>query len=532
MKLREGDWLALLTALICVALSVASYNALNPDGVSYLDLATRLGVGDWSHFVQGYWSPLYPALVAVGAVLSGRSGPGLIGVVHVVNTAIALFGVAVIWWVARRSGSVIFARGAFAAFLVCSAEAPRLEAVTPDLLLVAFVALIGGELLLYGGRRPARLGLWMGLAFLTKTSMWPWMVASLLAWALLHRNRIALVTVGKAAAVCAIVMSLWVVPMSIKQGAPTLGSAARLNACWYIRECDSRSPDTHREEHQAYHPFDAGSSHGRIALFEGTPWTYLPWSDPTAWASGLLSASKGTPTLQQHVVYTAKQLALVVGIWMPHIWFAILLPIGWLMRRRGMWGELVRGRGDAGLVVALGALGILQFVAVHVEPRLVAPFTLLLALGALGWLTGVAGGPEVERPVPKATSRLTLLLSGIGLLLALPRAALHAAGQWETATQVASRTAMIESSDASREILRRGRRRIAVLGEVFPLLTEAYRLGGQIEWQVFDPPSTTIMAWPPEDQQALIRWLASQGATEAWLSKPGGTFSLLPLPPQ
>ncbi|MES2123729.1 MAG: hypothetical protein V4503_03470 [Gemmatimonadota bacterium] len=444
----------------------------------------------------------------------------------------ALFGVGVIWWIARRSGSAIFARGAFAAFLVCSAEAPRLEAVTPDLLLVAFVALIGGELLLSGGRRPVRLGVWMGLAFLTKTSMWPWLLASLLAWALLHRSRFALGMVAKTAAVCAVVMTLWVVPMSLKEGVPTLGSAARLNACWYIRECDSRSPDTHRETHQAYRPFDAGNSHGRIALFGSTPWTYLPWSDPTAWSEGLLTASRGTPTLQQHVVYTAKQLALVVGIWMPHVWLAILLPIGWLMRRRGMWRELIRERRDAGLVVALGALGILQFVAVHVEPRLVAPFILLLALGALGWLCGVTPDRASSAPVPKAGPRLTLFLSAIGLLLALPRAVMHATVQWETATQVAQRTAMIQSADASRETLRRGHRRIAVLGEVFPLLTEAYRLGGQIEWQIFDPPVSTLLTWPADDQQALIGWLASQGATEAWLSKPGGTFSLLPLPPQ
>ncbi|MEP6589831.1 MAG: hypothetical protein ABJC19_01495 [Gemmatimonadota bacterium] len=531
MKLREVDWLALVTGVMCLALGVVSYNALNPDGVSYLDLATRLGVGDWSHFVQGYWSPLYPALVAFGGALSGRAGPELIGVVHVVNTLIALCGVSVIWWMARTSGSAIFARGAFAAFLVSSAEAPRLEAVTPDLLLVAFVSLIGGELLFFGGRRPVRLGLWMGLAFLAKTSMWPWLLASLVTWAIFHRSRAGLLLVGKAATVCAVVMSLWLVPLSLKSGAFTFGSAARLNACWYIRECDSRSPDTHRAEHKAYRPFDAGSSKGTIALYSGTPWTYLPWSDPTAWAAGLITANRGTPTVWQNVVYTAKQFALVVGVWMPHIWLGILIPVAWLMRRRGMVRELLREQRDALLVVALAVLGLLQFIAVHVEPRLIAPFALLLTLGALGWLCGVSVGADHPTAEPKGSPRMVWLLSGIGLLAALPRAAVHAAGQWDTARQVAARTAMIQNSDANAQSLRRGARRIAVIGEVFPLLTEAYRLGGQIEWQVFQPSATTILTWPAEDQQALVRWLASQGATEAWLSKPGGTFSLLPLPP-
>ena len=41
MKLREVDWLALLMIAVCILLGVASHNALNPDGVSYLDLAAR-----------------------------------------------------------------------------------------------------------------------------------------------------------------------------------------------------------------------------------------------------------------------------------------------------------------------------------------------------------------------------------------------------------------------------------------------------------------------------------------------------------
>ena len=91
MKLREADWLGLLLVAICIGLGLASHNALNPDGVSYLDLATRLREGDWSHFVQGYWSPLYPTIIAIGAMLTGREGPALIGLVHLINTMFTCF---------------------------------------------------------------------------------------------------------------------------------------------------------------------------------------------------------------------------------------------------------------------------------------------------------------------------------------------------------------------------------------------------------------------------------------------------------
>ena len=212
MKLREVDWLALLLVAICLMLGVASHNALNPDGVSYLDLAERLRDGDWSHFVQGYWSPLYPVLIAVAAVLTGREGPALIGLVHLLNTLIAILGVAVIWRMARRSNNQDFCRGAFAALLVSSAEAPRLEAVTPALLLVARVALIGDELLFFGGKRWRRLGVWMGLAFLAKTSMWPWLLVATIVRLVLPGGRIGRASAAKSAAVCAGLMLLWLLP--------------------------------------------------------------------------------------------------------------------------------------------------------------------------------------------------------------------------------------------------------------------------------------------------------------------------------
>ena len=68
-RLREIDLLALLTIALVLALGVVSRDALSPDGVSYLDLAAVLRHGDVGHFVQGYWSPLYPIILAVGAAV-------------------------------------------------------------------------------------------------------------------------------------------------------------------------------------------------------------------------------------------------------------------------------------------------------------------------------------------------------------------------------------------------------------------------------------------------------------------------------
>ena len=530
MKLREADWLALLLMAVCVVLGIASHNALNPDGVSYLDLAARVSAGDWSHFVQGYWSPLYPMIIAIGAMLTGREGPALIGMVHLINTLIAILGVGVIWSIARRNGNAVFGRSAFAAYLVCSAEAPRLEAVTPDLLLMVFVSMIGSELLFFSGQRWFRLGLLMGLAFLAKTSMWPWLLAAVVIRLVVSRQRAGVSVVMKSAAICAVIMLFWLIPLGWRSGKLTFGSAAPLNACWYMRECDSRSPDSHSGAHRQYQSIVAGASQATVATFSGTPWTYLPWSDPTEWAAGVITARRVTPTLGQHLLYSAKQLLLVVGIWMPHIWLGILLPIAWIYRRRGMWRELRDARRDAGVVMLLGVIGILEFVPVHVEPRLVAPFILLFTMGALGWLCATPATKSAPTLAAESLSRVVLGLSWLGLVAALPRSAWHARDQWRTAQLTTERRAMITGSEAARVAARFGPRRIAVVGEVFPVLTEAYRLGGTIVLQVLRPTVPEILAWPAEDQQALVRWVAAQGATEAWLSKPGGSFSILPLP--
>lgn len=522
--LREVDWLALGTAALCVLFGYASRNALNPDGVSYLDLAARLRAGDWSHVVQGYWSPLYPLLLAVGGAITGRDGQALLGVVHTINTLIALGGVAAVWWIARRLDRPAFQRAAFAMLLVCSARAPRLDAVTPDLLLLAIVVLLAGELLGFDGARPVRLGVWLGLAFLAKTSAWPWLLCVLVVRAALRRGPAAWRALGVTAATTAAIAALWIVPLSMKAGTPTLGSSGRLNACWYLLECDSRSPDTHNGTHAKYVQVPAGAQRATIAIFEG-PWTWEPWGDPTAWAGGVGTFTQIHPTVTEHLRYWAKQLGIVLGLWLPHL-LAIAAITLVLYRRRGMGRELVGDERAAGEAMLYGTLGVLQFVAVHVEPRLIAPFALLLGLGAVAWATGA--GRAQAAPVPQPWFAI---LTWAGLVVAVPRAVDALREQWVSSAQVDQRMAAIAAADAQRPG-GAGERRIAVIGQVFPLVTEAWRLRGQVVLQVVHPRVPELMQWPAADQQALVASLATQGVTEAWLSKPGGTFSILPLQPR
>ncbi|HSE47255.1 MAG TPA: hypothetical protein VLA89_18185, partial [Gemmatimonadales bacterium] len=71
-RLGEPELLAIVAAALCGVHAWLAGFALNPDGVSYLDLANLVASGDWASLVQGYWSPFYPALIGILSRLTGR----------------------------------------------------------------------------------------------------------------------------------------------------------------------------------------------------------------------------------------------------------------------------------------------------------------------------------------------------------------------------------------------------------------------------------------------------------------------------
>src|SRR5690606_1794981 len=234
-----------LTILLCLALGWFSRGNLNVDGVSYLDIAGRMRAGEWGALVQGYWSPLYPVLLAIVLTL-GSSGAAAITVAHAFNATIAIALVMVLWRWVRRRGDLALALFTFTAFLVASARTPRIDAITPDLLLILVLVLLGLELMRADGWRGARVGLLAGLAFLVKTSAWPWLIvisliAGIATWRDSERRREWLRAVG----VGAIPLLVWAGLLSAQAGRPTMGDTGPLGACWYLMGCDGRSPDTH-----------------------------------------------------------------------------------------------------------------------------------------------------------------------------------------------------------------------------------------------------------------------------------------------
>jgi hypothetical protein len=523
-----GRWCAIdltasVTALVLIVLGYLTRNVLNPDGVSYLDLATAVQHGDWRQYVQGYWSPLLPLMTALLGEVTSRSGAQLIPLAHSLSVLAALGAVAVIWWWTRREASPVFGRAAIAVMLLCSYGPPRFEALTPDILLLGCMIWLTYELLARSGRRWLIVGVLLGAAFLIKTSAWPWLILAvpLRLWAAPDgpsRRRVLWST-----AVCAVIMSLWIVPMSLEEGRLTLGSAGRLNFSWYFLGDLSKLPDTDPGRNAAYQeiPVPNGQTLTLATFDDAGRWTYQPWGDPTAWAGNVQTNTARTPALDLILGYWLRNTGITLKWQLPMI-LAVLVPTFLVQRRVRMWRELLHERRDALMVMVLGAAGVAQFIAIHPEPRLTAPLAGMLALGLSHWCCG----KQPDRPMAPL---LRFGLSWLGVLVAVAYAL-----SWVTPnigpnreledqvvriTQLRERLRAAEGSSP----------RIAVVGPAAELMSLAYQTGAHISAQILPRSNSTVSTLSREQHKELLDSVLRGRATQIWVASDSGV-QMWPIP--
>ncbi len=519
------DVLAALAVALLVWYTWLARNALNPDGVSYLDLGAALRRGDLAAFVQGYWSPLYSMLIAAAGAATHAGRIGLVAIAHIINGAAALAALAIVWWWGRRYPGPYAGRALIAAFLLASAGLPRIEAVTPDLLLFAAVVAIAYELLAHRGERWLLLGVLFGVAFAAKTSTWPWLLVAVpirwLAWPAERRQVWRSTAVGAALALC------WIVPMSLKYHRPTVGSAARLNYCWYIEQCDTRSPDTHTGMHRDYRSITVGDTlQLRWVTYDtASHWTYPPWSDPTNWNAGVVTGHKAAPCMGCHITYWIDEAGYVFGLWLMPLLAAVLAPLAFIARRRGMWHELHAQARDAGGVMLLGGIGLLQFVAVHAEPRLIAPFGMLLAVGGIDWLAR----RWTTDPPPRGTLPLVLSLLGLGAAIGfgIPRVREGV----RSSTRIAHVASDIVGTAQRLQARGIGTRRIVVIGPVLPVEPSIYIAGAEVVAQIPPRSAMALGMLGPQTEAEVVARLFGGTASVAWLTRADGAVTIAIIPP-
>src|SRR5277367_1698112 len=184
---------------LCFAaiLTWSARHSMNPDGLSYLDLASEAVTSGPRSLVNSYWSPGYPAVIGVAMFLFHPAPEQEFALIHFVNLLIFVFALAAFsiflrhWFAAIRaeeSGKEAwkhyFTPFAFCTFLWFTLNDIGTEVVTPDLAVAAIVFLAAGlvcriSLAGSGWMHYAALGFVLGVGYYVKAAMLPLGVALL-----------------------------------------------------------------------------------------------------------------------------------------------------------------------------------------------------------------------------------------------------------------------------------------------------------------------------------------------------------------
>src|SRR5262245_42014369 len=85
-----GYWWAF--CLCCAAILTWTYrHSMDQDGLSYLDMASEASKHGLNELVNGYWSPAYPAAMALALLVFRPTAAQEWPLVHLVNLCIFVF---------------------------------------------------------------------------------------------------------------------------------------------------------------------------------------------------------------------------------------------------------------------------------------------------------------------------------------------------------------------------------------------------------------------------------------------------------
>ncbi len=301
---RSLFWISGLFAGLVQA--IAGRSSLDPDGISYLNIAGAYVRGGWRSSINSYWSPLYSWLIAIPDSLHLSNANNELLILHLLNFLIFVLTMASFeFFLSSFLGHFPkdpspfllspWASGlprcvAYLVFLCMILKWLPNALTTPDLLAALFSFLASAFLIrLKSGIRPAAnsLGFGTSLAFgyLAKAALFPYAIFSLAVLFMVHRRAPR----GKASFLLApiaflIVAGPFLVSVSAKEGKLTFGESGRVNYLMYVN---------------GYPPYWMGEDIGGPAETRGfhrtetfpvvftfahpVPGIYLPTNDSSCW---------------------------------------------------------------------------------------------------------------------------------------------------------------------------------------------------------------------------------------------------------
>lgn len=403
-RLRRIGWIAVV--VLGLMQTWASRHFMNPDGVSYLDVADKYLQHDWTWAVNAYWSPLYSWMLAAALFVFRPSAYWEYPMVHLVNFFIYLLCFLcfefllsqIVRYLGAREGSdeatALLPAWAWQAigyvlFLWCSLALITIEVVTPDMLVATSLFLICGLLIrirLYPDRWSTVVffGLALGFGYLAKAVMFPiafiFLAACLFAFG---RGRRAELRVLVAAVLFLAVSSPFLLALQRAKGRWTFGDSGRLAYAWLIDGTEAyihwrgNPPGTGKPAHPTTQIF---SQPDAFSFRDPIKTTYPPWYDASYWNEGL----KGRFNLKGQLIAIRDGLLAYYAVFINSpIGSAMLVSflVMQLYARRRVWTWLQSIRFWQLLGPALAALGL--YVLIHVETRYIGALVLLIWLALL-----------------------------------------------------------------------------------------------------------------------------------------------------
>jgi 4-amino-4-deoxy-L-arabinose transferase-like glycosyltransferase len=401
-------YLLLLVPVGWLATTYQPYQ-LDGDAVSYMDIADLLHAHHWAGAVNGYWHPLYPALLAAAQIVLHPTRWNELGAYYVVNYAIFLLQlVAMLLFVhgldklrARTlatNSNPLLSRNALAflgAGLVVIASQRELSMgfIRPDallqaLMLLAFAMLLQAlatESLIYA----PLMGLFFGLAYLTKS--FAFLVALLsigvmvVSQGWLQRRKLGRVAAGGVLAlvVFAIVAGPYMAALSHQKHRFDFGDSGALNYAWYSGGVEKMHLEPWMTSSfgpatvHLVHPEKQLLASPGIYSYRAEPYgTYPDWFDTTFFNERIIP-HLDAPALARR---DARNLVLVFRYLFNHPEAWILLIVLLLCGARLKFG---RWRREGGFWLPMILLGLAMWVIygiVNIEERYVTLAYLVVVL--------------------------------------------------------------------------------------------------------------------------------------------------------
>lgn len=439
MYKRWRIWRAVLWIVMCCTWLAQGLSGapVNPDGVSYLDIASACVKGNCDALINGIWSPLYPALLSIWLFLFQPSARWEARVVRLFNCGALIFALGCFEYLlnglveyqeASRTSEqrdellppwTLRATG-YSLFFFASVYMTPAETVNPDVLVMALVLLSAGIILRIRCRKDATLysaalGLALGLGYLAKAVMLPVGFAFLLTLPFAVPNfRRAIPRILLAACVFLLVSGPLICALSKSKGRLTFGESGAITYVWLVNgvtfdvHWQGGPPGTGTPKHPARRIVEAPPVYEYAESIGGS---YPPWTDLSYWYDGIrphFVLAEQLEALRKSIAAYRDMFGLLWGL---AAGFLVFLFWDGSIRRFArkflkqifLWGP------------AVAAIGM--YALVSVQPRYVSGFIILLWAAASLALRI----PEPRHAIVRSVTLTTVLLLGLQTVLSFKK---------------------------------------------------------------------------------------------------------------